>query len=467
MTSYGSIPHSKHLKKRHPILDLDRTNIEQNDGTDVDLKVGGGRKGFRGKFLVGILACTTLSLGVIIPKNKINFVRVTSSNGASLDAKKNFDDERLQREKFEEFKILHRKEYSETEENDSRFEAFKFNLELIEELNEANPNAVFGINQFTDMTASDVVSRRMSTDYSNYETLKASLPKEVLDFKIDPTTMKIVTAKTSGKKIKESQFGWVSEDDCSACLRFPELTQYSLENIPDQWDWRDYYETPVRDQGYCGSCWSFSTAGDIEGKWFLATGNAVQLSKQQLIDCDQKRGAAEGCNGGFPQAAMQYVVKTGGLVYDEDYPYHSICDRNCPKTALKAPTCDTETITESLVSSRVAHIGGWQMVALGPDFEDLMALALLKNGPISIALNASLMEHYTKGIMESVKHCDPAELNHAVLLVGYGVENGVKYWTIKNSWGSNWGENGYVRVKRGINYCGVANFAVTSVVKGA
>merc|ERR1711908_110297 len=162
-----------------------------------------------------------------------------------------------------------------------------------------------------------------------------------------------------------------------------------------------------------------------------------------------------------------------------DYPYKGIF----MDYQQAMPTCDTEKIQSVMAKNSYdsAHIGGFQFVAMGADYEPLMALAMVKNGPLSIAFNANGMEYYAHGIIgcETIADeeyceagsvsdsfpCDPTELDHGVLAVAYGVENGVPYWVIKNSWGEVWGEDGYYRVERGTNHCGVASLVLHSVHK--
>jgi C1A family cysteine protease len=373
-------------------------------------------------------------------------------------------------ELFKSFKESHNRKYESETEEQERYEAFKSNLAIINKMNSVNPLAFFGINQFADITEKERRSMRMTKKFSDYNYLKASLPKEILD-NAPYGTPSISRDKTEQSKLKASDVdmftdmvGWITEDDCAACKMYPELSVFNLNNMPLSFDWRTKYETPVGSQGGCGSCWTFSTAGDVEGKWFLATGEVIELSKQQLVACDQNVGLSEGCNGGLPLEAYQYIARIGGLTSEADYPYKSIC-AGCNGYYSGTPTCDVDQVTAGLQSSSVAHVGGWQAVALGEEYESLLATALVKNGPISILLNADGMEYYLYGIADAVDECDSNYLDHAVVLVGFGIEDGVSYWIIKNSWATDWGEDGYFRAIRGSNYCGLSNYAITSVVK--
>jgi len=220
---------------------------------------------------------------------------------------------------------------------------------------------------------------------------------------------------------------------------------------PDSFDWRDKgLVTPVRDQGMCGSCWAFSTVANLEGLYYKLKGKAVDLSEQILVDCDTYDSA---CNGGLMEYAFQWI-KENGMETEEDYPY----------TGYKG-TCKADP--SKYIDMKVT---GWKK--LGPststwypvDEEEIKEF-LYETGPLAIALNANPLQTYSGGILDKTSsQCPVSGINHAVTLVGYGAESGVDYWIVKNSWGENWGENGYFRIRRGTGCCGVNCYITTALV---
>ncbi|KAF8563614.1 hypothetical protein P879_08584 [Paragonimus westermani] len=218
---------------------------------------------------------------------------------------------------------------------------------------------------------------------------------------------------------------------------------------PKSIDWRDLGAvTEVKNQGNCGSCWAFSATGAIEGQHFRKTKKLTSLSEQQLVDCSSGFGN-NGCNGGLMDSAFQYVRKAGGIATEKSYPYVS------GETSEANPECKFN------VTIAAATVTGYVDV---PQFNEYaLRQALAMHGPISIAINAGLpsFPSYKSGIYYD-KDCsgDLDSLDHGVLLVGYGEENRVPYWIIKNSWGEGWGEQGYVRILRNSkNMCGVTSSA--------
>jgi KDEL-tailed cysteine endopeptidase len=206
--------------------------------------------------------------------------------------------------------------------------------------------------------------------------------------------------------------------------------------------------TPVKDQGQCGSCWSFSATGSLEGAWFLANKSLVSLSEQQLVDCSTAEGN-QGCNGGLMDDAFEYVIKNKGLTTEADYPY----------TATGPNTC------ESKGKPVAATITGYKDVPVNS--ETALMTAIVQQ-PVSVAIEAdqSVFQFYKGGVMDSA--CG-TQLDHGVLAVGYGTLGGKDYYLVKNSWGADWGSQGYILLARGAKFnpagqCGIQMAASYPVV---
>jgi len=207
---------------------------------------------------------------------------------------------------------------------------------------------------------------------------------------------------------------------------------------PPLFDWRNYVPhpiTPVKVQGQCGSCWAFSATEEIESAWILSGHNLTLLSEQQIVDCDKSDA---GCNGGDTPTAYQYVISAGGLETEAAYPY-TAKDGKCSATAPK-----------------VATITGFKY-ATSKKNETQLLNALATIAPISICVDAASWDSYAGGVLTK---CG-SKLDHCVQLVGYGTDSasGLDYWEVRNSWGTSWGENGYIKLKRGSNICGIADEA--------
>ncbi|KAL8144257.1 hypothetical protein V2J09_017289 [Rumex salicifolius] len=199
-------------------------------------------------------------------------------------------------------------------------------------------------------------------------------------------------------------------------------------DLPKSVDWRKKGAVgPVKNQGNCGSCWAFSTVAAVEGINQIVTGNLTSLSEQQLIDCDTTYNS--GCNGGLMDYAFQFIMSNGGLRKEEDYPY-----------LMEEGTCE-----ESKDLGETITIDGYHDVPANDESSLLKALA---HQPISIAIEASSrdFQFYSGGVFDG--HCG-TDLNHGVATVGYGTTSkNVDYIIVRNSWGSHWGEKGYIRMKR-------------------
>ncbi|KAH7849557.1 hypothetical protein Vadar_019609 [Vaccinium darrowii] len=310
---------------------------------------------------------------------------------------------------FSLFKTKYAKSYPTQEEHDYRFSVFKANLRRAKRHQKLDPTAVHGVTKFSDLSPAEF--RR------NFLGLKRrfKLPSDAKKAPILPTN-----------------------------------------DLPADFDWRDHGAvTGVKDQGSCGSCWSFSTTGALEGAHYLATGKLESLSEQQLVDCDhecdpEERGSCDaGCNGGLMNNAFEYSLKVGGLQREEDYPYTG-----------KDGTCKFDK------SKIAASVSNFSVVSVD---EDQVAANLVKNGPLAVGINAVYMQTYVGGV--SCPYICAKRLDHGVVLVGYGSAaysvirfKEKPYWIIKNSWGESWGEQGYYHLCRGPhahNLCGVDSMVST------
>jgi cathepsin L len=199
--------------------------------------------------------------------------------------------------------------------------------------------------------------------------------------------------------------------------------------------------TGVKNQGQCGSCWSFSTTGSTEGCHQISGNSLVGLSEQNLIDCSTSQGN-QGCNGGLMTDAMEYIISNNGIDSESSYPYTATGPNNCQFSS----------------SNIAATLKSYTNVNSG-DESDLVSKIV--SGPVSVAIDAShsSFQFYSGGVYYE-PDCSSSQLDHGVLAAGYGVDNGSKYYLVKNSWGTSWGQNGYIWMSRDRNNnCGIATSA--------
>jgi len=236
----------------------------------------------------------------------------------------------------------------------------------------------------------------------------------------------------------------------------PEASEEDLLTLPRAFDWRERGAvTPPKNQGACGSCWSFSTTGAVEGAHFLKTGELLSLSEQQLVDCDhtclkdEPEACDSGCDGGLPLNAMAYVRRKG-LDSEADYPYRAV-----------AGSCASKTHGPS-----VATVSGFGLVSQN---ETQIAAALLRHGPLSIGIDAAWMQTYAGGVA-CPWICSKTALDHGVLIVGYDGDGKFApvrlhkepYWIIKNSWGHDWGVEGFYHICKDKGSCGLNEMVVAA-----
>ena len=324
--------------------------------------------------------------------NKLAFLLVAAAASTAFAATNSYTD-------FVAWTKKHHKVYSSPEEHTQRYTNYKNNLHLVESLNAMSNGATFKLNKFADMSFAEFSATYLSP---------MLIPKRA-------TTR---------------------------------LSHNSFKAYPESLDWRELGAVnSVKDQASCGSCWAFSAVGNLEGAYYVAHKTLPMLSEQQLVDCDHgcmvidnETSCNDGCNGGLPIIAFQYVLKYG-MMSSSDYKYTGVSG-GCNYEASKA----IYTFSDSMVVD---------------DNEDAMVAALNEYGPLSVGVDATFWSFYMSGIFDSL--CSSTTLNHGVTLVGYGAQGSQKYWIIRNSWGSSWGESGYMKLVRGKNKCGI-NTLVSTII---
>lgn len=300
---------------------------------------------------------------------------------------------------FETFVQKYNKEYETQEIYNTKKQVYEKNLHKINQLKQQHPSIEFDMNTYGDLTHNEF-----------HETMKGYQKSKLSKF-----------TKTKG---------------CDT------YNYNKTINVPSSWDWRvQGGVTPVKDQGQCGSCWSFSSTGAMEGAWFVSTGQLVSLSEQQLVDCST-RYINFGCNGGEMDHAFDYAIDNG-MCLENDVPYVAE-SQSCSDSELN---CNKVVYFSSCVDV--------------PNNNEIALQEAVYMNPVSVAIEAdtTVFQFYKGGVLNS-DQCGTT-LDHGVLVVGYGTENNQDYWIVKNSWGSSWGENGYIRIAKSSStndngVCGIA-----------
>ena len=250
--------------------------------------------------------------------------------------------------------------------------------------------------------------------------------------------------------LAHNKFSGMDSDDYREYLSFGNQYKYSLENKRPSLRGNSVNElssinwvekgavTPVKDQGQCGSCWSFSTTGALEGAYYIKYGILESFSEQQLVDCDTLKngGKDHGCNGGLMDNAFTWIGKNGGLCSEASYPYTS-------GVTQSAGNCVTKC--SNIIDSKITDFNDV------PPSSDKSMMNALSLQPVSIAIEADQREFqlYKSGVFTGT--CG-TNLDHGVLAVGYGNLEGLDYYYVKNSWGTTWGDGGYIKLGRGPQY---------------
>jgi len=300
------------------------------------------------------------------------------------------------------FKRVHKKQYASVEEETSRRAIWEANVAKIRK---HNLEADLGVHTYT-------MKMNAFGDLTHEE-----FKKQMNGFKMSA-------------KVDKSEF------DHHTFIAAAHVT------LPAAVDWRkEGYVTPVKDQGQCGSCWAFSATGSLEGQTMAKTKKLISLSEQNLVDCSGKFGNM-GCDGGLMDSSFQYIKANKGIDTEKSYPYEAV-DGKCRFKAANVGATDTG------------------FVDIKSKNETDLQNAIATIGPISVAIDASQdsFQFYSSGVYNE-PDCSETELDHGVLAVGYDTKGSQAYYIVKNSWGTSWGQEGYIWMSRNKkNQCGIATMA--------
>ena len=330
-------------------------------------------------------------------------------------------------DRFDEWATTHRIHFSDETHRTSVLMKWQLNDKYIEMTNSLNLTYALGHNQFSGMDANE---------FSNYMGFKPLEMKSETELTFHPEHLhkKVEKAKCTFDCVKDLDGECLV--DTVRCIKGCHQEELSVASSVN---WVDSGAvTPVKNQGQCGSCWSFSTTGALEGAFFVKNGQLDSFSEQQLVDCDNRKNGGKdmGCNGGLMDNAFAWIKKNGGLCTEEEYPYVS-GDTRTPGTCQDS--CD-------IVDG--SQVDSFYDVPSSSD-EDMMNA--LSQQPVSIAIQADQQSFqlYKSGVFTGT--CGTS-LDHGVLAVGYGSLNGDDYYMVKNSWGTTWGQDGFILLGRGDEY---------------
>lgn len=297
---------------------------------------------------------------------------------------------------FQQWQSLFRKEYLSATERDYRESMYDRNVQKIARHNARANTWTMAVNQFADMPKKEFVRLYLNGASAG--------------------------GYNNATHLRQKNYRWA-------------LLNGNYSALPASVDWTTKGAvTPVKDQGQCGSCWSFSATGALEGAWFVKRNTLTNLSEQQLVDCSTAEGN-QGCNGGLMDYAFQYAM-ANGLTTEAAYPYRA--------SVVRPNACKAKGLPVAVKASGFTDV---------PTNSQLALMTAVVQQPVAVAIEAdeNAFQFYSSGVL--TKPCG-TNLDHGVLLVGYGSQGGLDYYKVKNSWGASWGQGGYILLGRGPSYNG-------------
>ncbi|KAF4714486.1 hypothetical protein FOZ63_007109 [Perkinsus olseni] len=306
---------------------------------------------------------------------------------------------------FVGFQAKHGKRYKDEAEKRKRAKIFQSNMEYIEKVNAQNLSYTLGVNQYSDLTFDEFAAQMLH-------------PIEVDDGMQERLPVKVGSDRVGA---------------------------------PTSVDWRGKgVLNPIKDQGQCGSCWAFSANGALEAQYAITKKKLLSFSEKQLNDCSSSYGN-QGCRGGLMEYAYKYI-RDKGIDLESTYPYEDEND-----------TCDS-SLQSKADGLPVGEVTGFTFLSK----TDSALVEAVAKAPVSVALYANkAFHHYSQGVFSDTS-CNGHQMNHAAVVVGYGSQGGDDYYIIRNSWGTDWGQKGYMYLKRGVSgegQCSILNYMLVPTLK--